>query len=597
MKLFEKIKSDLTYLSTYSKLNSALKTLDADAYCNITTDFEKAVDKYPMRLAVEDETRCYSYWQFEQRANKFAAWALWVGLNEGDTVALFMENRVDYIAFWYGMAKVGVKTALINNNLSGESLAHCIKCVSARALIASATTVRKANSITDLLDQEMPIWTLSESGIAENDLESALEGLFPLRPFQYRRKNIKGGDTALYIFTSGTTGLPKAVKMTHVRCIQMMRAFVYPCRLTEKDRVFLTLPMYHGTGGVCGAGSALISGAALVIRNKFSAKRFWQDATRSEVTAFVYVGELNRYLMNNEPCAFEKKHQIGKIFGNGMRADVWETFITRTGIKNIYEFYGSSEGNVSLFNMDAKIGAIGRIPPFLKSKIPYRLIKVDMDTLIPLRDNNGLCIEALPGEVGEIVGRIERNNVSSHFEGYQSADETSAKVLRDVFEVGDRYFRSGDALKQDERGYFYFVDRLGDTFRWKSENISSAEVEEAICRVAGIDTAIVYGVEIPGNDGRAGMATITVSEIDLAEFYKSIAKSLPSYARPVFLRVSQQQESTGTMKFKKNTLKKQGYQLSQVNGDGLFVISVEDKTYVELNPEIVERINAGAMRF
>ncbi len=593
MKFIEHLKTDLVYLKGFSRLDKSMKSLVANKQSNIATHLEASVDRYSNRPALIDEKRSLTYTQMEHKANKFAAWAINSQLKPGDCVALLMENHVDYIPFWFGMAKVGLTTALINNNLTGKGLAHCINISEAKVLVTSSKAINAVTDASPHLNDNIQAWHLGKTDQTDKDLYAAIENCSTSRPPASYRQDIYSKDTALFIFTSGTTGLPKAARMTHIRCLQMMHAFIYPCSMTPEDRVFLTLPLYHGTGGVCGAGSALISGAAVVIREKFSASRFWSDAKDTEVTAFVYVGELNRYLMNNPPSKAEKQHKIVKAFGNGMRPDVWTNFVKRTGIERIYEFYGSSEGNVSLFNMDAKIGAIGRIPPFLKSRIPCRLIKLDTETGEPLRDKNGLCIEASTDEPGEAMGKID--NKIYRFEGYHDKKQTEKKVIHNVTKKGDAYFRTGDLLRCDKRGYFYFVDRLGDTFRWKSENVSTTEVSGAVNTAPGVETANVYGVEVAGHDGRAGMAAITGDNIDLNAVYQHLAEALPSYARPIFLRVQQKEEMTGTLKFRKVELQKQGFDPQQCP-DPLYVISATDSTYIPLDTEVHSLIIKGDYR-
>jgi fatty-acyl-CoA synthase len=409
------------------------------------------------------------------------------------------------------------------------------------------------------------------------------------------RAGVKGAEVALYIYTSGTTGLPKAAKITNVRARGLMRVFVDATDAHRSDRILLTLPLYHATGGMCGVGTALNAGACIILRRRFSASHFWQEAIDNHATMLVYIGELGRYLMNQPPTALEKSHKITKGFGNGLRADVWAEFVERTGIKRMVEFYGSTEGNVNFFNLDGKIGAVGRIPRLLRSKLKGRIIKFDVETEEPVRGPDGLCIEADVDEPGEAVGPIT-SEPRQRFDGYNDEAQSKKKVLRDVFEKGDLWFRTGDLMKMDKDGYIYFVDRVGDTFRWKGENVSTSEVEIAISSMPGVKHAIVYGVVVPGQDGRAGMAAVTPRDgVDVAKLYQHLAERLPSYARPVFLRLQGEVDTTGTLKYRKVDLVKEGFDPMNTS-DPLFVADADRKTYAPIDIEMMRKIVNGAIR-
>lgn len=597
MNFLARLKSDYTYIAGLKKMEKALADITPDAAISLVDDIEKSVDNYPDNIAFWDETAPLTYRAFDGRANRFAHWGRSAGLRAGDCVALFMENRPDYVAFWAGMAKIGVVTALINTHLHGASLAHCINLAKAKAILLSDKTYGAFKACRDDLQGEIAVWSIdiADDGAATS-IPDRLAGLPDSRPSASLRGETKARDVALYIYTSGTTGLPKAARMTHARCLQMMRAFVSACDITQKDRLLLTLPLYHATGGLCGVGAALTTGAGLAVVERFSASSFWRQARRAEATTFVYVGELCRFLLNNPPSAEESDHQIVKAFGNGMRPEVWRPFVKRTGIEKVMEFYGSTEGNISFFNLDAKSGAIGRIPPIVKSLIPIRLIRVDDDANEPVRGDEGLCIEANIGEPGEAVGRIVVEDVHRRFEGYHDAAQTDKKILREVFKKGDAYFRSGDLLRRDRDGYFYFVDRIGDTFRWRSENVSTTEVSEVISLCDGVNVANVYGVEVPGYDGRAGMAAITTgAAFEFHSLFAHLQKELPSYAHPVFIRLQNEQFITGTFKLKKTDLQTEGFR-ENAAGEPVFLIDPGEETYIPLTAKIREEICVGQYR-
>jgi len=318
------------------------------------------------------------------------------------------------------------------------------------------------------------------------------------------------------------------------------------------DRLYNCLPMYHSVGGVLATGAVLVGGGSVVIREKFSARQFWSDIVGWDCTLFQYIGELCRYLLRTDPLPHETQHRIRMCCGNGLRPDVWQGFKSRFRIPRILEFYAATEGNVSLFNVEGKPGAIGRILSFLAHRFPATLVKFDVEKDAPVRDEQGRCIRCAPDEVGEAIGKIDADSskLASRFEGYTSREDSEKKILRNAFEPGDAWFRTGDLMRKDPQGYFYFIDRIGDSFRWKGENVATSEVAEAICAFRGVRDANVYGVEIPGTDGRAGMAAlVTEDDLDLAALRTHLIARLPAYARPLFLRLRSTMELTATFKY------------------------------------------------
>jgi fatty-acyl-CoA synthase len=367
----------------------------------------------------------------------------------------------------------------------------------------------------------------------------------------------------------------------------------------SSDRLYNCLPMYHSVGGVLAAGAVLVAGGSVVIRETFSAREFWSDLVRWDCTLFQYIGELCRYLLHTNPHPHEKEHRIRLCCGNGLRPDVWNGFKQRFRIPQILEFYAATEGNVSLVNVEGVPGAIGRVPPFLAHRFPAALVKYDGHRDAPARDPRGFCVRCGPNEVGEAIGQLlmDSSNVGSRFEGYTDELASEKKILRDVFEPGDAWFRTGDLMHKDERGYFYFVDRIGDTFRWKGENVATSEVSEAICAFPGIREANVYGVTIPGTDGRAGMAAIAAGdELDLAAFRRHLIDRLPEYARPVFLRFADDLEVTATFKHTKSALVREGYN-PVATGDAIYFDDRERQAFVRLDKGLYDRIQTGRIRF
>lgn len=601
MGLLSSVKREWDFWSVALPMRRRMGFLGPEATRLVPDEIEDTVDKYPNNIAFIFEGEVMTYSELESLANSYAHWALSEGLKPGDCVALFMENRPTYVACWYGLSKVGIVTALINSNLQSKGLAHCVNVASAQHMIVGVELADNLDTARNDISDGVQIWSEGGPIVGAKDLNHALDNTDTARPDPAIRKDLRGADMCMYVYTSGTTGLPKAARLPYARVQGMMHSFVLPTRTKAKDRVYMTLPLYHGTGGICGVGIALLTGAALVLRKKFSASEFWDDAVREKATVFVYIGELCRYLLNTPPHPLEKKHKITRGFGNGMRGEVWEPFLERFNIDYVAEFYGSTEGNVSFISFDGKPGTVGRMPKYMMKNSHVRIVKFDIESEEPIRDENGFCILADDSEAGEAIGKIDPENASTRFEGYSDAQQTEKKILRDVFEKGDMWFRTGDLLSQDEHGYYRFVDRIGDTYRWKSENVSTNEVGDAITRFDGIETANVYGMEVPGADGRAGMAAITLNEgvasIEWKALKEHMDRELPAYARPIFYRLQHNAETTGTFKYRKVELQKEGYNPDLMGSDELYFANPEEQgELVRLDKTVYDKLMAGGYR-
>jgi fatty-acyl-CoA synthase len=565
----------------------------------VPDDLEKSVDRFAINVAIRFGDDFWTYAELDAYANRVAHWALAQGLAAGDCVALFMENRTEYVPIWYGLTKVGVVTALVNHNLHGEALAHCIDICQARHVIYGAKQDEAIDSVEGRLDgKPRPVDARRRHGRgSRSDLRAALRAQSSERPARRHREHLRGKDLALYVYTSGTTGLPKAARLTHMRVQGMMRTFIAPCRFGPKDRIYITLPLYHGTGGLCGVGGALNTGASIILREKFSASHFWEDAVKYQATAFTYIGELCRYLVNSPPHPQERRHRIRTGLGNGLRPEIWEQFLKRFRIPHLAEFYGSTEGNVSFVNFDGKVGAVGKIPGIVADRFSHvRFVKFDVESEMPVRDESGFCIECADDEVGEAIGRLGEG-LRGRFEGYNDPEATKKKILHDVFRKGDMWFRTGDLMRKDAHGYVYFVDRIGDTFRWKGENVSTNEVAEVMSQFKGIETANVYGVPVPGMDGKAGMAAITGDDdLDMAALGEHLRDELPAYAVPLFIRRQAEAETTGTFKYRKVELVKDGFDPGVV-ADPLWYADPATGHYAPLSSATYTAICAGELRF
>jgi len=350
------------------------------------------------------------------------------------------------------------------------------------------------------------------------------------------------------------------------------------------DVILCVLPLYHGAGGMVVVSSALSQGATIVLRRKFSASRFWDEVREHGVTTFQYVGELCRYLLNQPATDRDRDHSLRVMMGAGLGPDIWQEFQERFGVERILEGWSSTEANTSMLNVDNKPGSCGRVP--FKELHNARLVRYDVATDSHPKAEDGRFIECEVAETGELIGMIPDlpDSGAGRFEGYTSKEATEKKILRDVFAPGDAWYRSGDLLRQDDEGYFYFVDRIGDTYRWKSENVSTQEVAEALGGFPGLEVANVYGVRVPGTEGRAGMAALVFAateEFDGAAFFEFSSERLPHYAVPLFVRIPALADLTATFKLRKFDLQREGYDANSV-GDPLYVRDEQARSYVPL---------------
>ncbi|ACL58261.1 long-chain-acyl-CoA synthetase [Methylobacterium nodulans] len=523
------------------------------------------------------------------RARRYARWALAEGIRAGDAVALLMPNGPDYMAAWLGLSRVGLRVALLNTNLTGASLAHCIAAAAPTHLIV-------AERLWPACEEAAPHLPERPRLVRADDLAAALAHCDG-GPFEEREERaVTLADTALYIYTSGTTGLPKAARVSHHRVMTWSHWFAGLLATGPEDRLYTCLPMYHSVGGVVATGSVIVGGGAAILRERFSARRFWDDIAAERCTLFQYIGELCRYLLAAPTHPLERAHSLRIATGNGLRPEVWEAFQARFAIPRILEFYAATEGTLSLCNVEGRVGAVGRVPPFLAHSSPAAIVRHDPDTGAPARGADGFCLRCPPGEAGELIGRLRSEVGSQRFEGYTSAAASDAKLLRDVFKPGDAWFRTGDLMRIDRQGFYFFVDRAGDTFRWKGENVATTEVAAALSGAAGVEEAAVYGVAVPGTEGRAGMAALKVGPgFDLAVLRAHLAAQLPAYARPLFLRLRAGFEITETFKQKKQTLLAEGFDPARI-ADPLYFEDAAAGAYVPLTAELYAAITRGAVR-
>uniref|UniRef100_A0A3P9AM99 Very long-chain fatty acid transport protein n=1 Tax=Esox lucius TaxID=8010 RepID=A0A3P9AM99_ESOLU len=556
---------------------------------NIPSIFADTVKKHPNKPAlIYDATgETWTFTQLDLLSNSVAQWALAQGWSPGDVVALFMESRPLQVALWLGLAKVGVEAALINFNLRRDALLHCVGVSASRGIVFGAELADgQWDSITGTF---VVLGKYSLTSLAAQNLDPILAVASPLPP----PPCITPKDRLFYIYTSGTTGLPKAAIVVHSRYYRIAAFGYHAFRMRQDDIIYDCLPLYHSAGNIMGVGQCLINGLTVVVKKKFSASRFWEDCIRHNCTVVQYIGEICRYLLSQPVRPSEKGHRVRLAVGNGLRPSVWEAFTERFRVAQIGEFYGATECNCSIANMDGKVGACGFNSRILPNVYPIRLVKVEEVTMELVRDRRGLCVPCRPGEPGLLVGRINQKDPLRRFDGYANQDATRKKIANNVFKKNDSAYLSGDVLVMDELGYMYFRDRSGDTFRWKGENVSTTEVEETLSGLLGQADVAVYGVSVPDVEGKAGMAAIAdpTGTFDCETFLREVQQALPPYARPVFLRISPQVDTTGTFKIQKTRLQREGYD-PRFSTDQIYFLNSRAGRYETVNEELYSAITS-----
>ena len=595
--------SVLSEMPTLLKLKKGMVPRPASVADCFGARVEANALKFGQRSAIVFEGQEVNWSEFNALANRYAHYLKSQGVQRGDTVSVIMENRIEFLALLVGVNKIGVTAGLINTNLTGKPLVHCItvthskKCIFGSEVSGALNEVKDELGLTEGEDYfEMPDGGLDATTNWAKNLAEGAAAASSENPEE--TSLITLGEVALYIFTSGTTGLPKAAVLSNRRYLTSAdMAAMAGFKCTEQDRMYICLPLYHGTGLMVGAGAAMVSGASMFIRRKFSASNFLPEVREHGCTLLVYIGELCRYLSNTEAQAGDDKNPLRSMMGNGMRPDVWLGFKKRFGISRVAEFYGASEGNVAFANLMNRDCTVGM------TSAEVALVEYDVDNDEIVRDAAGRCVPVKAGEPGLLLGKITEDPV---FEGYTDPEATEKKIVRSALETDDAWFNSGDLMRTVDVGFtlgyphYQFVDRVGDTFRWKSENVSTNEVGEIINGFDQIKFCNVYGVEIPGTDGRAGMAAVTlqdgVAELDVDAFSTFLRSELPAYAVPLFVRIQPDIDVTGTFKMVKGDLRKQAYDIRSFD-DTVYALLPGSDRYAAFDLAMLEKIEAREAGF
>lgn len=588
-----------------------MESKEAADRLNSFYNFEEHYNSRPNDFFLIYQGRQWTYRGAMQEVLRLSNYFLTLGIKKGELVALNFTNKPNFIFAILGLWAIGAIPALINYNLADTSLLHCIKVCKAKVMFYDDEVERNVATIAKELtslgirairceDPHSPNHDKTQNEILTS---RELSQQNTTRPPDVLRSGVQAVDTAALIYTSGSTGLPKAAVVPWTKFSNSPVLVSTLGGITSKDRFYTCMPVYHGTACILGLGVCLASGATLVLGHKFSNKTFWSEVKESRATVIQYVGEVCRYLMAVSPSpTTDKAHHVRMAFGNGMRPDVWENFRNRFGVQTILEFYASTEGVGGSFHYNANplgAGAVGKAGTLnaLLSRSTSPIIKIDLDTEQELRTKEGLCIPCQAGEIGEMLYQVDTTLPTRNFVGYYGNEKaTNSKIIRNVRAQGDVYMRMGDLMMLKD-GFLYFQDRLGDTFRWRGENVSTTEVSEAIGAFPGILEVNVYGVQVPNHDGRAGCAAILLdpsTTLDLDAFAKHVTKRLPKYAVPQFLRFVQQMEVTGNHKHQKVALRNHGVDHSKVNGDEL--LWFQNGTYVKFGETEWRKFVAGSAR-
>ncbi|UYP20053.1 long-chain-acyl-CoA synthetase [Rhodococcus sp. Z13] len=545
---------------------------------SIGTVFQKLAERQPEHPFLRFEGRTITYGEAEERVNRYASVLTDHGVRTGDVVGILMGNRPETLLLALATVKLGAAAGMLNINQRGEVLEHSLSLLDSAVLVVGEECEAAVDSLGGA-PQARTVLRSTELDELAADADAAPPAV---------TEQLKASETAYYIFTSGTTGLPKASRMTHFRWLKSMSGLgSLGVRLRRSDTLYCCLPLYHNNALTVALSSVLAAGATFALGRKFSASNFWDDAERNGATSFIYIGEICRYLLNQPPRPDDRDHGIRLAVGNGLRAEIWDEFVDRFGIGRVAEFYGASECNIAFINALDQKRTAGICP------LPYAVVEYDPETGQPRRGDDGRLRKVGRGEVGLLLAKVTSR---APFDGYTDPEASEKKLVRDAFSDGDVWFDTGDLVRNQGWMHVAFVDRLGDTFRWKGENVATTQVEGVLSTDGQVDEAVVYGVEVPGADGRAGMAAVTLkegTELDGAALARTLHDGLPDYAVPLFVRVVKELEYTTTFKSRKVDLRKQGF--TEVGDDPVYVLASRKEGYRPIFDGYVDGVARGEL--
>jgi fatty-acyl-CoA synthase len=536
--------------------------------------FQERAARFGDRVFIRFGEQQLSYREANATANRYAAVLAARGVGRGDVVGIMLRNSPNAVLMMLAVVKCGAIAGMLNYHQRGEVLAHSLGLLEAKVLVAES----------DLLDA---VDECGGTGVSPTTIED-IERLAATAPTANpaSASAVLAKDTAFYIFTSGTTGHPKASVMTHRRWLAALAAFGgLGLRLKGSDTLYSCLPLYHNNALTVAIGSVINSGATLALGKSFSASKFWDEVIASRATAFIYIGEICRYLLNQPTKPTDRAHKVRLIAGNGLRPEIWDEFTSRFGIARVCEFYAASEGNTGFINIFNVPRSTGFAP------MPLAYVQYDPDTGAPLRGANGRVRRVPAGEPGLLLSPV---NWLQPFDGYTDPGASEKKLVRNAFREGDCWFNTGDVMSPQGMGHAAFVDRLGDTFRWKGENVATTQVERALAADKSVEESAVFGVEIPRTGGRAGMAAVKLrdgAEFDGKAIAGTVYEQLPVYALPLFVRVVESMDHTTTFKSRKVDLREQAYDPGIE--DPLYVLAGRDDGYVPFYDAYPEEVAAG----
>ena len=565
--------------------------------------WQKLADTQPNKVAVKFQDEQWTYLDIVSLANKVTNFlSTNTSLEVGDTVALIAENCPEFFAILVALSQLGCPASLVNFNIRDQQLVHAIKITSCKAVIVSYSLSDNVKEVEGSLNKDTLYYSLCRGGETATHYKDIIQLSqdSPTTALTDRDSKITVKSTLCYIYTSGTTGLPKACVLQHLKANIIGSAFCRMANVVTDDVLYATLPLYHTSGLLISGGTMIASGCSMLLRSKFSASQFWEDCHTHNCTIIFYIGELCRYLLTQPKRASDTGHKVTRAIGNGLRACLWRDFEDRFQIHQIIELYGSTEGYGTTVNLVSEPGYVGFIPVSLKDipvlKLFYNLnflARLDAETGEPVRSPDGLCVRCEANEPGEMLGFVSKE--PKKLFSYLSEEGNKKKVIQNVVTKGDTYFRTGDVLSHNELGFLTFLDRRGDTFRWKGENVSTSEVESIITSIIGHDDVIVYSVALPGTEGRAGMAAIAKSDLNLESLLVSFRDRLPSYSVPLFIRIIPAPELTVTYKYSKVNFKKDGFDINTVT-DPIYFLDPMSNKYVSLNSELLNLLMESKLR-